>query len=162
MTACCLVIGRPFKLSDTCARTLEPGAPAQKLHVDVKHGADDWPLLGYIWMIDAFDAENGATRFIAGSHRRDYSPTERREGTEDAPDDETLACGPAGSLIVYNASTWHGHAENRSSRRRRSVQGHFTPRDAKGAIAYRARMKSETLGRIGSLARYLLDLRAAS
>src|SRR5262245_51715288 len=24
MAACCLVIGRPFKLSNTCARTLEP------------------------------------------------------------------------------------------------------------------------------------------
>src|SRR5687768_16925556 len=26
LAACCLVIGRPFKLSNTCARTLEPGA----------------------------------------------------------------------------------------------------------------------------------------
>src|SRR5690349_8813309 len=161
IAACCLVIGRPFRLSNTCARTLEPGAPAQELHVDVKYGADDWPLLGYIWMVDAFDCENGATRFIAGSHNRHYSPTERGDGAENATDEETLACGPEGSLIVFNASIWHGHGSNSSSRRRRSVQGHFAPRDAKGAIDYRTRMRSETLGRIGDLARYLLDLRAA-
>jgi ectoine hydroxylase-related dioxygenase (phytanoyl-CoA dioxygenase family) len=161
MAACCLVIGRPFKLSNTCARTLEPGAPAQELHVDVKYGADGWPLIGYIWMIDAFDTENGATRFIAGSHHGYNSPTERRGGAEGASVEESLACGPEGSLIVFNASIWHGHAANRSSRRRRSVQGHFVPRDGKSAIDYRPRMRSETLGRIGDLARYLLDLCAA-
>lgn len=161
MAACCSVIGRPFKLSNTCARTLEPGAPAQALHADVKYGADGWPLLGYIWMVDAFDAENGATRFIAGSHHRHCSPTERGNGAENTLEEETLACGPEGSLIVFNASIWHGHTANRSPRRRRSVQGHFVPRDATGAIDYRARMRSETMGRIGELARYLLDLPAA-
>jgi ectoine hydroxylase-related dioxygenase (phytanoyl-CoA dioxygenase family) len=160
IAACCLLIGRPFKLSNTCGRTLEPGASAQELHADVKCGVDGWPLLGYIWMVDAFDAENGATRFIAGSHHRHYSPIERADGAQNASEEEVLACGPEGSLIVFNASIWHGHSENRSSRRRRSVQGHFVPRDAKGAIDYRARMRAETLGRISDLARYLLDLPA--
>jgi ectoine hydroxylase-related dioxygenase (phytanoyl-CoA dioxygenase family) len=140
LAACCLIIGRPFKLSNTCARTLESGAPAQELHVDVKHGADGWPLVGYIWMIDGFDAENGATRFVSANGH------------------ETLACGPKGSLIVFDASIRHGYTANRSARPRRSVQGHFVPRDATGAINYRARMRPETLGRIGDLARYLLDL----
>jgi hypothetical protein len=33
LAACCLVIGRPFKLSNTCARTLNPGAAPETLHV---------------------------------------------------------------------------------------------------------------------------------
>src|SRR5262245_2122467 len=45
LAACRQIIGRPFKLSTIHARTLEPGAPAQPLHVDVQRGADGWPLL---------------------------------------------------------------------------------------------------------------------
>ena len=48
LAACCRIIGRPFKLSTMHARTLEPGTPAQPLHVDVKRGADGWPLVGFI------------------------------------------------------------------------------------------------------------------
>src|SRR3954454_24308431 len=62
LAACCRVIGRPFKLSRMLARTLEPGTPGQPLHVDVKRNADGWPLVGFIVMVDAFHAENGATR----------------------------------------------------------------------------------------------------
>src|SRR5262249_9387489 len=39
LAACCRIIGRPFKLSTMLARTLEPGAPAQPLHVDVRREA---------------------------------------------------------------------------------------------------------------------------
>ena len=83
LAACCSVIGRPFKLSNTCARTLNPGAPAQDLHADVRFGADGWPLVGYIWMIDAFDSGNGATRFVSGSHRWGYAPNEHPGGSGD-------------------------------------------------------------------------------
>ena len=94
LAACCLVIGRPFKLSNTCARTLGPWAPAQKLHVDVKYEADGWPLVGYIWMIDPFTAENGATRFVSGSHRRHHGPEDCSSEEAIDSDEPTLACGP--------------------------------------------------------------------
>jgi len=158
LAACSLVIGRPFKLSNTCARTLNPGSPAQKLHFDVTYGANGWPLVGYIWMIDAFNADNGATRFVAGSHFLRYGPDDHSDKAEIDSAQTTLACGPAGSLIVFNASVWHGHTANRSAHRRRSVQGHFAPRDAKSMVDYRARMRPETLIRIGNVARHLLDL----
>lgn len=158
LAACCSIIGRPFKLSNTCSRTLNPGAAAQELHADVKYGVDGWPLVGYIWMVDAFDAENGATRFVSGSHRWGCSPSERPGEMAKKLDNVSLACGPAGSLIVFDGSVWHGHTSNRSARARRSVQGHFVAREAHPAIDYRARMKPETLVRIGALARYLLDL----
>lgn len=154
LAACCLIIGRPFKLSGTCARTLNPGTRAQQLHVDVEYGADDWPLVGYIWMIDEFNAENGATQFVPGSHRRRCGPNKDAASS----DTVTLACGPAGSLIVFDASVWHGHTANCSAHPRRSVQGHFVARDARSAIDYRARIRPETLTRVGELARYLLDV----
>jgi len=68
LAACCRVIGRPFKLSTMLARTLEPGAPMQELHVDFKREADGWPMVGFIIMVDEFRSDNGATRFVPGSH----------------------------------------------------------------------------------------------
>jgi hypothetical protein len=158
LAACCRVIGRPFKLSTMLARTLEPGAPAQPLHVDVQHETDGWPLVGFIVMIDAFDAENGATCFVPGSHLLAREPKASMKDPIYAHEREVLACGPAGSVIIFNGSVWHGHAANRSSRRRRSVQGAFIPREARSAINQASRIRPETLQRIGNLAKYILDV----
>src|SRR5215510_3509479 len=69
LDACCRVIGRPFKLSSLHARTLRPHTPAQDLHVDVRRDCADWPLVGFILMVDDFRPENGATRFVPRSHQ---------------------------------------------------------------------------------------------
>ena len=69
LEACCRIIGRPFKLSSLLARNLRPDSVAQELHVDVARDSVDWPLVGFILMIDDFRVDNGATRFVPGSHR---------------------------------------------------------------------------------------------
>jgi hypothetical protein len=161
LAACCQIIGGPFKLSTMLARTLEPGAPAQPLHVDVKRDADGWPLVGFIIMVDPFDAENGATRFVPGSHLLPREPNELMKGATTICEEEVLACGPPGSMIIFNGSVWHGHGANRSNRRRRSVQGAFIPREARAAINQASRMRPETLKRIGKLAQCVLDVRPA-
>jgi hypothetical protein len=140
------LIGPGFKLSGTCLRTLEPGAPEQPLHVDVQPQADGWPIIGFILMVDAFDETNGATRFVPGSH------------SKRCVSDEVLACGPAGSMLVFDGSVRHGHSSNRSRRRRRSIQGHFIPRGATAGLDYAARMRPETASRLGELARYVLGV----
>lgn len=156
--ACCAIIGAPFKLSGTRTRTLEPGAPAGALHVDVEPHADGWPIVGFILMVDAFDAENGATQFVPGSHRTLRDP---REGGDDpiaAQCRERLACGPAGSMIVFDGSTWHGQTANRSERRRRSIQGHFVPRGARASVDHAARLGPDVLARMNGLAKYVLGI----
>lgn len=158
LAACCLIIGQPFKLSGTRTRTLEPGAPTERLHVDVQPRADGWPIVGFIMMVDAFDADNGATRFVPRSHLKLCDPSELMGNTADACPDEILACGPAGSLIIFNGSVWHSHTANRSRRRRRSLQGHFIPRNATASVDHAARMRPEVLARIGSTAKYVLAL----
>ncbi len=156
LAACRRIIGRPFKLSTMLARTLEPGAPAQPLHVDVRREADGWPLVGFILMVDEFHAENGATRFVPCSH---WLPDEPEGLTQDAADEEeVLARGPAGSIIIFNGSVWHGHTANRSAGRRRSIQGAFIPREARAATDQAARVRPETLQRLGDLAKYVLDV----
>src|SRR3954469_16492022 len=114
LKACCSVIGRPFKLSTMLARTVRPRSPAQALHVDYERDADGWPMLGFILMLDEFRSDNGATRFVPGSHEW---PTLSGDLTNAPPaDDEgqVVACGPAGSVIVYNGSVRHGHTANSS------------------------------------------------
>ena len=139
-------------------RTLEPGAPIEALHVDVKHRADGWPLAGFIVMVDAFNADNGATRFVPGTHLQPREPGDVLENLTDAHGEQVLACGPAGSIIIFNASVWHSHTANRSAGRRRSVQGHFVPREARASTDQAARMRPENFLRIGDLAKYVLDV----
>ena len=68
LEACCHIIGRPFRLSTMHARSVRPLSPAQDLHVDFGRDADGWPMIGFIVMIDEFRRDNGATRFVPGSH----------------------------------------------------------------------------------------------
>jgi Phytanoyl-CoA dioxygenase (PhyH) len=154
--ACCRVIGRPFKLSSLQARTLRPHTPAQELHVDVQRGSADWPLLGFILMVDEFRQENGATRFVPGSHQWLSAPAKTPSDLSVDQDSQELACGPAGSLLLFNGSAWHGHTANTSAKPRRSLQGAFIPRDGQAATDFVARMLPETRARLSALARHVL------
>ena len=158
LEACCRVIGRPFKLSSFIGRTLRPHTSAQELHVDVRRESPDWPLLGFILMIDEFRADNGATRFVPGSHRWSSNPDDAIPDPRSKHDDQVFACGPPGSLIVFNGSTWHGHSENTSTGPRRSLQGAFVPRTGHAATDFGARMQPDTRTRLSELARYVLAL----
>ncbi len=158
LEACCRVIGRPFKLSSLLARTLRPHEPAQRLHVDVRRDSADWPLLGFILMVDDFRPDNGATRFVSGSHTWAGYPEDTMSDLLAEHHAQVLACGKAGSLLVFNASTWHGHTANTSSAPRRSLQGFFVPRDGRAGTDFWARMRPETRARLGPLAQYVLAL----
>jgi ectoine hydroxylase-related dioxygenase (phytanoyl-CoA dioxygenase family) len=156
LEACCHVLGRPFKLSTMLARTLRPHAPAQDLHVDFERAADGWPMLGFIFMVDDFRADNGATRFVPGSHEWIHGPDDPTAHEDDGRTSPVLACGPAGSMILYNGSVRHGHSANVSDAPRRSIQGAYVRREARSGVDFAARMRSDTLARIGPLAKYLL------
>jgi hypothetical protein len=143
------IIGQPFQLSTMLGRTLRPQSRAQQLHVDFSGDAAGWPMLGFIFMVDEFLAENGATCFVRGSQGSSAAP---------AFQELTRACGPAGSMILFNGSVWHGHGANQTDRSRRSIQGAYILREARPAIDLAPRMRPETLLRIGPLARYLLRL----
>ena len=146
LEAACHIIGRPFRLSTMHARTVHPHMPAQTLHVDYAREDDGWPMVGFILMVDAFRSDNGATRFIPRS----------QHGPQTEP--EVLACGPAGSLVLFNGSMWHGHSANASAEPRRSIQGALIRREAPSGADLPGRMRADTLARIGPLAQYVLAL----
>jgi ectoine hydroxylase-related dioxygenase (phytanoyl-CoA dioxygenase family) len=151
-----LVIGGPCRLSVLHARTLHAGAFTQALHQDFPADGQrrTWPMLGFIFMVDPFTEHNGATRFVPGSHRwGGVPPGPSRPGVA-----EVAACGPAGSVTVFNGSVWHGHGPNATPWPRRSIQGAFIARGESTATDWARRMRPETLARIGPLAKRLLGL----
>ena len=159
LSACCQIIGGLFKLSGMRARTLHAGAPAEALHVDVKHQANGWPLVGCILMVDAFTSENGATRFVPGSHLQTREPGDVMNNPRDNHPEQVLACGLPGSVIIFNASVWHGYSANKSSAPRRSIAAHFVPQEAQASPDDPSqRTRPETLQRISDLAKYVLNV----
>jgi ectoine hydroxylase-related dioxygenase (phytanoyl-CoA dioxygenase family) len=158
LEACCSVIGRPFKLSTMHARTVHPHASAQALHVDFRRETTGWPMVGFILMVDEFRRDNGATRFVPGSHHWPTVPSDVMRDPAGEHEHQELACGPAGSVILYNGSVWHGHSANQTGEPRRSIQGAYIPRDAEPAVNQPARLRRETFDRLSALAKYLLAL----
>ena len=159
LKACCRIINEPFRLSTMHARTLWPGLPAQNLHVDFERDSRGWTMAGFIFMVDEFRNDNGATRFVPGSHLWPAVPPDLPGDLKTDYPGQVLACGPAGSMIVFNGSVRHGHTVNRSGEPRRSIQGAYIRRDAESGEDLPARMLPETLSRISPLAKYLLAVR---
>ena len=114
---------------------------------------DDWFS---VIMVDEFRTDNGATRFVPGSHKWPTMPTDFSPDTSADYEGQVLACGPAGSVIIYNGSIWHGHTANRGDAPRRSIQGAYIRRAAEPAVNQAAHIRPETLARIGHLAKYVL------
>ena len=156
LEACACIIQRPFKLSSLLARTVIPGSTAQDFHMDIQRDENGWPMAGFIVMVDDFRTGNGATRFVPASHVWQSDLGDSMKKPTGGHETQVLACGRAGSVIIYNSSIWHGHAANRSARPRRSIQGAYIRRDATAATNHAARLSPDALGRLGSLAAYLL------
>lgn len=112
-------LDRECLLSSLTAIEMHPGETRQPLHADDGTLPLARPHPPYtcsaIVALSEFSAENGATHFVPGSHRRLRRP---RPGEEA----ETLqAVMPAGGAFVYHGSLWHGGGANRSSGRRLAI-----------------------------------------
>jgi hypothetical protein len=158
LEACSRFFGEDFKLSSLLGRTLKSETPAQPLHADLSRTSEDAPLLGFILMIDSFRAENGATRFVPRSHKWSSVPEDCMTETRAQHPDEILACGEAGTMILFNAAIWHGHTANLTSCERRSVQGYFVRMSVRQGFDFSSRLSRQVQARMTPLARHLLAL----
>ncbi len=108
-----------YQLSAPVGIRIGPGEHAQVLHRDdaVYPLPQPHPLVvvNTMWPLDEFTEENGATRFIPGSHR--WEP-----GRQPAADDPVLTAAMSpGSVMFYLGSLWHGGGANRTTRPRLGV-----------------------------------------
>lgn len=111
------VLGSHFQLSGPTGIDIGPGEVEQVLHRD----EDIYPVprphpqlvVNVMWAFDDFTEANGATRVLPGSHRSVEAPP------DDAP--LTFAEMPAGSVMLYLGSLWHGGGANRTDAPRLGV-----------------------------------------
>jgi ectoine hydroxylase-related dioxygenase (phytanoyl-CoA dioxygenase family) len=108
-----------YQLSAPVGIRIGPGEKAQALHTDDMIYPVPRPhpplVVNTMWPLDEFTAENGATRFIPGSHLWD---AERRPAAGDVVDTATMS---PGSAMFYLGSLWHGGGENTTGRPRLGV-----------------------------------------
>jgi ectoine hydroxylase-related dioxygenase (phytanoyl-CoA dioxygenase family) len=109
-----------FHLHLTQVIAIGPGEPMQQIHRD-QWAFDFFPFpRGYevqcntIWALTDFTAANGATRIVPGSHRLDDGLTFEEGDTEPAE-------MPAGSVLFYTGSLYHGAGANRSESERAGI-----------------------------------------
>ena len=110
-------------LSSLTAIEMNPGQAPQPLHSD--DGSYGFPrpaptsIVVAMWALTDFTRENGGTHVVPGTHRADDRP---RRG--DAPETQQVEM-PAGSVLFYNGSLWHGGGENRSDARRMGIVANY-------------------------------------
>jgi len=104
-------------LSSLTAIGIEPGETAQPLHAD--DGSIPLPkphvpiTCTAIWALTDFTEANGGTRVVPGSQRADHAPRKHERAAE-----SVATVMPAGSVLVYHGSLWHGGGANRTDTRR--------------------------------------------
>jgi len=108
-----------YQLSAPVGIRIGPGEEAQILHCDDAIYPLTKPhptvVVNTMWPLDPFTEENGATRFVPGSHK--WEPS--RHPTE--ADEVATAVMSPGSALFYLGSLWHGGGANQTGKPRLGV-----------------------------------------
>lgn len=111
-----------YRVNFTGVQHLEPGEVTQGLHRDghLYPFVNPAPptILGTIWAVTDFTADNGATVIVPGSH---LWPEDRVP----LPHETRPAVMPAGSLLLYTSGLIHGAGANRSTGVRTGCAIHY-------------------------------------
>lgn len=104
-----------FLLSSVTANITGPGGYPMYLHYDQDYVPGPWPpfplVANIIWMLDDFTEENGATRFVPGSHHEDHAGWSPETMAERSA--ETISVGGrAGSLVCLDGRVLHQTGAN--------------------------------------------------
>jgi ectoine hydroxylase-related dioxygenase (phytanoyl-CoA dioxygenase family) len=111
-----LVLDPGCLVSSLSSISIGAGETAQPIHADDQLIPLPKPhpptVCNTMWALTEFTEANGATRIVPGSHLWDHSPEYGRAY------DSIPAAMPAGSVLVWHGSLWHGGGANTTSERR--------------------------------------------
>ena len=105
------LLGYRAKLSTSSSGLRGQGAGAVMMHAD--HSTKipgPWTVAQYAnmtWMLTDYTRDNGAICVVPGSHRRGHNPPDSFVNGQNHEDVEVIEA-PAGSVIVFPGSLWHG------------------------------------------------------
>lgn len=106
------VLGPDLLVSNFTANIALPGSGSMRLHSDQAlvippPWGSPWAM-NVIWCLDDVRAENGATRYLPGSHRY----TDFADLPEDAEAKTVAFEAPAGSIVAMEGRLWHTSGAN--------------------------------------------------
>jgi ectoine hydroxylase-related dioxygenase (phytanoyl-CoA dioxygenase family) len=106
-------------ISSLSSISIEPGETAQPIHADDQLIPIPKPhpptVCNSMWALTDFTKANGATRIIPGTHLADHSPD------YGAPYESIAAEMPAGSVLIWHGSLWHGGGANTADETRMGI-----------------------------------------
>jgi ectoine hydroxylase-related dioxygenase (phytanoyl-CoA dioxygenase family) len=154
-------LGHDFKLSSLNARSARPRSDwTQPLHCDTGALPDDKgnSVCNVVWLLDDFTTENGAPRYVPGTHRSGRLPQDVLPDPAAAHPDEALITGSAGDVIVMNAHLWHGGTANRADKPRLAMHSFYCRRDLPQQQYQKKLLRPETQQSLSPELRRLLAL----
>lgn len=147
-------------LADSCilyayqSSSLPPGEKnyGSRIHVDSPRFIPGFMTnLGVIFPLDDFTAENGATRYLPGSHRVEALPAE----DEFARHSRTLEAA-SGDMVLFNARVAHAAGSNHTQRSRHSLTLNLCRCFMRQRFDFVRMLTKEQTQRMGSDARRLV------
>ncbi len=155
------ILGDKFKLSSLNYRSTNPfSRDAQPLHSDSGAIVDaiGYSVANSVWLLDDFTPENGATRFVPGTHKLGKLPQEMLADPQAAHPAEKLLIGKAGDVAIMNAHMWHGGTANRTATPRRALHGFFTRWDKPQQQYQKRLLRPETIAHLSPKLRAILAI----
>lgn len=161
LAACRHIFDGEFKISSLNGREAHADGGMQPLHADWKKPRPDFPkvhLVNSIWAIDDLRKDNGAPRIIPGTHMRAELPEEVLDDLEKPHPQEVILECPAGSIMIFNAHTWHGGTINYAGTRRRVLHGLYIDRADDAQQDQQRWLTDHTASRLTPAQKWLLDV----
>lgn len=125
------ILGTDFIANDLYSVALLPGYPGRDYHIDEPVRSPGYPLaVNVLYPLVDFTSENGATRFVPGSHLRndEARPDEAKQATElssGMPAEVRLEAA-AGSAMLIMGSVLHASGANTSRSTRPALASLFS------------------------------------
>jgi ectoine hydroxylase-related dioxygenase (phytanoyl-CoA dioxygenase family) len=153
------LLGADAFVANFTANIAMPGAGAMRIHSDqalVMPGpwTECWAM-NLIWCFDDVHQQNGATRYIPGSHRW--------QRIEDVPSDAEARLesftAPAGSVIAMEGRMWHTSGSNITQNQRRAMAFAYYVRGfLRGQVNWDLTLSEQTKAGLDEDARQLLGM----